>query len=340
MSLPHDFTKEFTNVEMSKLHDNFSYFEQLSGGYIQQNDWLFSTYQNIITPITTPAGIDPASIAFENAAVNYWQVPAGITSIFVKMWGAGGGGGSYGGWRQGGLGGAGGYSHAIVPVVPGEIITVRPGGPGLAVPGTAKGFPDGGGASPSGGDNRYCASGGGSSSILVPSISSTAYCMFAGGGGGGGACNGYAVHSGGAGGGLRGQPGFSTAYTEVSGPQWGGGGGIIVGGSAGVGSNNPGAAGTFNQGATHPSANCYGGGGGGGYWGGGAGAYGNGNSMGGGGGGSGYIHPSLIMGVTLAGSGSKPAQSDDPVITARLKQYAMGAEEGGHGGPGYIVFYY
>lgn len=282
---------------------------------------------------------------FQHTGANQnFTVPAGITNIFVKMWGAGGGGGSYGGWRQGSTGGAGGYSEAIVPVIPGQVLTIRVGGRGLARHGTGAGWPNGGAASTGGGDNQYAASGGGSSSLIVPSINSGNPCMFAGGGGGGGSITGFARNPGGAGGGLRGEDGYVelTQYTPFS--VVGKGGTQTAGGAAGVGGNTTGGAGSSNQGGTHQNTNCYGGGGGGGFFGGGSGAYINGNSMAGGGGGSGFIHSSLIRGQTLTGCREYPPCANDPdaieFSVGTSTRIGVGGDESSSGGHGLVVFYY
>jgi hypothetical protein len=286
--------------------------------------------------IITPT--NKTKVSFYGSAADTWTVPAGVTRIFVKMWGAGGGGGSYGGWRQGSLGGAGGFTHGLFNVVPGEVVQVRPGGVGTDRPAAGTAYPDGGGASTNGADNQYSSNGGGSSSIRIPSISATVYAMYAGGGGGGGACNGYAVNSGGAGGGLVGQCGTRSGnYTTT---QYGKGGTQSAGGAAGTGSNTTGGAGSAGQGGTH-QGNCYGGGGGGGYYGGGSGCYGSDNSMGGGGGGSGFIHGSALFGATYTGSYRTPPFSGDPDLMANPSlQNAYGGDESGQGGPGVVVFYY
>jgi hypothetical protein len=264
-------------------------------------------------------------------------VPAGVSYIFVKMWGAGGGGGSYGGWRQGSPGGAGGFSHGIIPVVPGETITIRVGGRGLAIPANASSYPDGGRASVSTGDNRYAGSGGGSSSILVPSQAS-AYVIVAGGGGGGGSMNGFELNSGGAGGGLIGE---CAAITPTNGGNNNGKGGTqSAGGAGGTGNVAAGNGGSFDGGDNGNSA-PYGGGGGGGFFGGGAGGYNASNVMGGGGGGSGRIHSSVIMGATYTGQSFIPPFFDDPDLAIDTAfRYARGGDEGGHGGHGLVVLYY
>jgi hypothetical protein len=287
--------------------------------------------------IITPT--NKTKVSFYNEAANTWTVPTGVTRIFVKMWGAGGGGGSYGGWRQGAQAGGGGFTHAMFNVVPGEIIQIRPGGRGTDRPGATAAYPDGGGASTGGGDNQYCSNGGGSSSIRIPSISATVYALYAGGGGGGAASNSFAVNNGGAGGGLIGQPGGRSGNLTTT--QYGLGGTQSAGGAGGTGAYTNGAAGTAGQGGTHPNTNCYGGGGGGGYYGGGSGAYNNTNSMGGGGGGSGYVHPSAIFGATYTGSYRTPANSQDSDLQPdNALQYGHGGDESAQGGPGVVVFYY
>ena len=293
----------------------------------------FKNDNGIITPT------NKTKVSFYNEADNSWTVPAGVTRIFVKMWGAGGGGGSYGGWRQGGLGGAGGFTHALFNVVPGETVTVRPGGRGTDRPGATFAYPDGGGCVTSGGsDNQYCSNGGGSSSIKIPSVSTT-WCLYAGGGGGGGACLNMAVNSAGAGGGLIGQPGTRSGnYTTTL---YGYGGTQSAGGAGGTGAFANGGAGTLGQGGNHQSTYCYGGGGGGGYYGGGSGCYNNSNSMGGGGGGSGFVHSSALFGATYTGSYRIPANNQDSDSQPdNALQYAYGAEESGQGGPGVVVIYY
>lgn len=60
-----------------------------------------------------------------------WTVPAGVTRILVKCWGAGGGGKSESqdGASTGG-GGGGGYAEKIIPVTPGSVASVFAGTPG------------------------------------------------------------------------------------------------------------------------------------------------------------------------------------------------------------------
>ena len=292
----------------------------------------FELENGIMTPVNKTRYIYGHSGADQTLVV-----PVGVSYIFVKMWGAGGGGGSYGGWRQGSLGGAGGFSHGIIQVTPGETITIRVGGRGLAIPGTASSYPDGGRASVSGTDNRYAASGGGSSSIRVPSQSNT-HVIVAGGGGGGGSMNGYELNSGGAGGGLIGE---CATITPTGGQTNNGRGGTqSAGGAGGTGNVAAGNGGSFD-GGDYQSTATYGGGGGGGYFGGGAGNYNASSVMGGGGGGSGFIHSSVIMGATYTGQSFTPPFYNDPDLAIDTAfRYARGGDEGGHGGHGLVVLYY
>ena len=322
--------KDLTSVVGTSFNTTTGRVNLTYGNFIFQND------SGLLTPT------NKTKVQWFNEAANTWTVPAGVTFIFVKMWGGGGGGAAYGGWNQGSLGGAGGFTQALVPVVPGETITIRCGGRGLTRNGAYKAYPDGGGSATGAADARYSASGGGSSSINVPSIPA-AWCMYAGGGGGGGSVNGYAVNSGGAGGGLNGQAGVQNNYNvDGTGQNYGKGGSQTAGGAAGVGASaNNGQAGSLGQGGTFQRAEPYGAGGGGGYYGGGSGAYGVNLSMGGGGGGSGYIHPSLILAQTYTGSSRVPPFAHDPDLAVdNAVQYATGGHEDGYGGPGVVIIYY
>lgn len=88
-----------------------------------------------------PAAQLPASIVMRprlvvtEAGSDTWEVPAGVTQILVRLWGAGGGGGytSIGtGGDHGGGGGGGGYAERYFTVVPGSTCsyTVGSGGNG------------------------------------------------------------------------------------------------------------------------------------------------------------------------------------------------------------------
>src|SRR3989338_7390501 len=227
-----------------------------------------------------------------------YTVPAGVTTITTKMWGAGGGGGAPGGWSYGYVGGGGGYTTGSLNVSPGQVLTVMVGQGGNKGNPASSSNTYGGGGYTCNSDCQYSASGGGRSAIRYNS----ADLITAGGGGGGGSTTAYYGNEiGGAGGGLTGQNGGSgqgcqgTAGTQSAG---GAGGTCSYSGSAGL---------QYLGG--HPNSGSYGGGGGGGWYGGGAGSYGA-SSMAGGSGGSGYFGEGAT-GMTMTGSSSTPANQYD-----------------------------
>lgn len=253
-------------------------------------------------------------------------VPTGVSTITVKLWGAGGGGGAGGGAASGatgagGAGGGGGFIQLNLSVTPGETLTVDVGSGGAA-----------GGTLDNGGD------GGGYSSIRR---GSTILAQAAGGGGGGGSAAAVTGGAGGAGGGTAsgvaggagggstttakgGSPGTSTTNGAGGTAGTGGIAGSIgadgAGGNAGgsgascataVTNTQGGAGGTGGGGLGGNATTCSsGGGGGGGYHGGGGGASAN-TSRGGGGGGGGSSYASVTATVDTAGSGTSPGQSGD-----------------------------
>ncbi|MFZ2226667.1 MAG: LamG-like jellyroll fold domain-containing protein, partial [Candidatus Moraniibacteriota bacterium] len=233
-----------------------------------------------------------------------YTVPAGVTSIKVKMWGGGGGGGNLGGWAYGFPGGGAGYTTGTMAVTPGQVLTVMVGAGGTngSIVNTNPNYGGGARSCNTGSDCRYGGQGGGRSAIRVGS----ADYLTAGGGGGGGASRVTNGQQGGGGGGASGVAG--TSYTAGGG---GGGGTQSAGGAGGVAANANGSAGSQYAGG-NPASNSYGGSGGGGYYGGGGGGYGEPNDMGGGGGGSGYIGGSgVTWASTFAGSASVQAISSD-----------------------------
>lgn len=260
-----------------------------------------------------------------------WVVPAGVTNIYVKLWGAGGAGGQPGGWSYGAAAGGGGHSRGIIPVTPGETLTIRVGQGGIV--NMSLGYVYGGGASAAQNttDTRYGGGGGGYTGIFR----GAAPLLIAGGGGGGGSSRAWTGNVGGAGGGLSGQRGESPydgkyAYGATGGSQTTGG--TSANGQAGI----------QYQGG-HAAANCYGGGGGGGYWGGGGGGYSENNTMAGGGGGSGFVASTVLFGATMAGSFQVPplvSDPDFPVSGSASTMHAHGGSMLGPGGHGYVVIYY
>ena len=229
-----------------------------------------------------------------------WAKTNDNTGIYVYLWGAGGGGGTVGGWSFGAPGGGGGFSYGqLVDLDPGTSLILVVGGGG-AVNASTNAFGGGGKASTNLSDNRYGSGGGGYTGLFLGSVTQANSILIAGGGGGGGSSRAGTGNQGGAGGGTRGQDGVApydskTAYRGLGGRQ----------NAAGADASSDSANTTGGQTALLGGAartNAYGGGGGGGYWGGSAGGYSEANTMGGGGGGSGFINPAyIISGVNLQG---------------------------------------
>jgi hypothetical protein len=253
-----------------------------------------------------------------------FTVPAGVTSLTVKMWGGGGGGGGGANGSVGGAGGGGGYVLETISVTPGENLTIYVGGGG------------GGGAYNNGGNDAGGGGGGGGYSSIYRG--STPLGLVSGGGGGGGARNANAGGAGGAGGGTSGLSGATVGNgvggqgaTSSSGGTGGVGGnnngttgGSLTGGAgadgrSAQGNDGGGAAGGLASGGDGGSANVTttrpgGGGGGSGYFGGGGGSTttnANGNAGGGGGGGSSYTVPGATSVSNTAGSGTAPGNAAD-----------------------------
>ncbi|BBK42804.1 hypothetical protein STVA_28240 [Allostella vacuolata] len=222
-------------------------------------------------------------------------VPADLTTIRVKVWGAGGGRGS----NSGGNGGGGGYVTGVLAVTPGETLRVVVGGGGspARTAGSSEIAPGGTGG------NAYSARHGGGGGASGLKRNSTVLLIAPGGGGGGGRHSMY-VGIGGAGGGNSGANG-----TDPSGDNMQGGGATQSSGGGGGGGSAE--AGSYLQGGNSHTGlgNSGGGGGGGGRYGGGAGGSGtpSGDSAGGGGG------SALVPagGSTTAGSGSSAGNTGD-----------------------------
>ena len=218
----------------------------------------------------------------------FWDVPAGVTTVDVVAVGASGGTGSFGGKAAG----KGAVRSGTLPVVPGQRLWIAVGGIGQSSPGTgptgaAGGFNGGaaGGSGLTGGGG-----GGGASDVRTVSqfvggsLGSRLIVAAGGGGSGGGGVFGGAV------GGDAGLPGG----TASSGAAGGGAGTQTAGGAPN---------GTLGAGGVGPdgAGKDAGGGGGGGLYGGGGGATLNTGGGGGGGGGSSFFAPQVFAQGTSGG---------------------------------------
>ena len=267
-----------------------------------------------------------AIISYTGAAQT-WAV-SGLTSINVKLWGAGGGGAN----NSGGPGGGGGFVAGALTVTPGSTLTLVVGQGGNNMVTTAVGTYGGGGAAtPNSG--AYNGSGGGRSAIQFVSGSDAVTA----GGGGGGSTNKW-QDGGGGGGGLTG--GYVTNDT------YGTGGTQSAGGTAG-GCGTAGGIGNQWQGGAGCTTTTQGAGGGGGWYGGG------GSSDGGAGGGSSYIGNASFSAVsnlqgaqnsanTSAGAGTTelPGGNTDADYTQGIGTGSPYNVSAGHGGHGRIVINY
>lgn len=86
---------------------------------------------NLRTARTLVSGFANRS-QFATAGVSSFIVPAGVSTIKVRAWGAGAGGSNAGSASTGYGGGAGAYVEAIVPVTAGETLTITVGAGGAA----------------------------------------------------------------------------------------------------------------------------------------------------------------------------------------------------------------
>ncbi|MGZ3721569.1 MAG: hypothetical protein ACXVA9_01480 [Bdellovibrionales bacterium] len=281
----------------------------------------------------------PGKATFAGAGVTAFTVPAGCTTITVKAWGAGGGGGaSIDGVLIGGYGGGGGFAQASINTVGGTVfnIFVGDGGPGGTTPPPTD----------------VCSGGGGGYTAV---IQAGVYQVIAAGGGGGGGAIGDPGGGGGGGGGLDGEFGGTTTDT-VMGPS------VVIGGapgtSAGAGAGSPGRGGVwtgtnglvllggngFSPACTVPGGvpgggiGAWGGGGGGGLYGGGGGGGNLGDT--GGGGGAGYVigPPSLLIAATLNAPGNiADADYLAPHAKGGIPGPLTGSPNGAAGGVGLVV---
>jgi len=275
-----------------------------------------------------------------NGGTQYYTVPAGVTSVRVKVW-AGGGAAASG--PSGPVGGGGGYVQGDIAVTAGQSLTINVGEGGRGWNGD-EGF--GGNAFPAGGNGANSGGGGGGRSEVFYGSAG----LIAGGGGASGYSFGGTGGNGGPGGfyGTAGEDGKDSC-NGVNNNVGGGGGTISGGGAGGYGSGNTGHSGGYNFGGNQNNASIPGGAGGDGYYGGGAGGSGNtgcGDAGGGGGGGCSYGYNVSNL-QYLNGSGVTPGNSGDGDRPTSGQSYsgnygaAQGASTSGYrGGSGYVVIRY
>ncbi|MBS1617135.1 MAG: fibronectin type III domain-containing protein [Bacteroidetes bacterium] len=286
-----------------------------------------SAYSNIRNHATTTSGVQAFGYT---GGVQTFTVPACVTSIYVKMWGAAGG-------SAGAGGGQGGFISGTVDVTPGTTYYIVVGGGGSAGGGATFG---GGAAGSTGldesGNSQPGCSGGGYSGIFtaLPLAQGNAIAI-AGGGGGEGM--------------VRTKISNLVFYKSVGA---GGGGGGSNGANISAGCGGVAGAGFALAGAAGAGG---GGGGGGGYYGGAGGsACGGTNIYGGsgGGGGASYYTPTQFgmnftlvsqqnaplgpTNTTLSSVGTLPPASSDADYLSPAGAVQFGGTPG-PGGPGRVV---
>ena len=309
----------------------------MSGGPIPTTNITFSAlqtfYNNVNNPtdLANPIGLgefrgcvlatsgSSADISFSyTGSVQTYTIPAGITSINIKVWAADGGSGGYYSYSSAySPGGFGGYAEGDLAVSGGQTVYIYVGGRGynwysggstgyngtLNQPSSSSSASGGWGGGNGYGQGGRCslygmAGGGAASHIRLGGTSSGNRKIIAGGGGGGGnSSSGSSRSGGGAGGGTNGETmSTSTQY----GNRAAGVGGKTYAGTNAIGSwsSNMDGNAWYNAGS-HQNLQ---GGGGGGYYGGGQ----NANSTGSGGG-SGWIGGVTNGLMHMGNSGSKPA---------------------------------
>lgn len=297
-----------SNVNTSTSTNGFSFNVNTNRTQVASRGFTFNQDGDVLTPTNKTRYV----YNFTGADQTF-VVPTGVSWIYAKLWGAGGGAGRAGGWTYGSDGGGGGHTRALIPVTAGATIYVKVGSGGYTANDAVTYYGGGGTGAGSGDASKYGGSGGGFCGIFNGSVSFANALAIAGGGGGGGSSvvQWYTFTVGGAGGGATAQRGLCVSAAAT------GGGGATQNaagaGGTGTGSNsNPGTQLTGGN----AGSNNYGGGGGGGYYGGGAGAHNSGALMGGGGGGSGYTITTAAMAQTYTGSYRNPAMFWDPDLMA------------------------
>jgi CshA-type fibril repeat protein len=264
------------------------------------------------------------------------------TPLVAEIWGAGGGGSTYGGAYSPNSGGAaGGYSKSLlVGFSGGDSFTVVVGQGGAVNRTTSYG---GGGLA--GATSSMHASGGGFSGIFSDSLKTQPIAIAGGGGGASAGSNADGVPGGGGGVGAA-APVLNTAIDGGPATESAGGARASLFSTCSAAPT----AGTAYQGGRGANGGEHGGGGGGGYFGGGGGTCQvNGTHQnGGGGGGSGYLKPNVAIKIAsvVGGNGvlgsSRALSGAAAVLPASGGQYVnyigAGGSEGVAGANGMVVF--
>ena len=242
------------------------------------------TYNSEADKYFNVAQYSTTTFGYTGSAATY-TIPANVSSVTFKAWGAAGGGGN-----SIEIGGGGGFTEETLTVTPGENLNVKIGG---------------------GGTRNWSGNGHGGGGGWT-SIERSGTPLAGAGGGGGASANGYAGSGGGVNGlSTNGGGGGTQTAGGASGGTGGNSGSSLQGGSVNMGSGGVSSAGGYNgggSGGNSPSPFFLGGGGGGGYFGGGSGPGVGSGANANGGGGSGYAPTGT---TTAGGSNGNVANSSD-----------------------------
>lgn len=308
-------TFTLTSYELGRTYD---WYTTSTGGTPFHQGY---TYDNPNTQANTIFYVQPRTQAIRTTynytgTVQYFTVPAGVTSVSITAYGARGGDAFSSNTiaLPPGKGGAGGIASGNLSVMPGQILQIRVGGSGSIYTGGYNGGGNGGknlGST----EDRGGGGGGGASDVRTGNFNERVIVAAGGGGGGRAGCEGVIPGgNGGVGGGDNGQDGAMAIFNGI--PHGGGKGGNTngegglpfgcggaLGERGGNSYDNIGGNGGAGRNCCCSISIPSGGGGGGGYFGGGGGAGGSagtesclGDFKGGGGGGAGGT--SYIGGVT------------------------------------------
>jgi hypothetical protein len=246
--------------------------------------WMPASASASVSAAVRPAALRTVTFGYVGPMGQNVTVPAGVTYADVRV--IGGHGGSTGGTSNFVVGGDGAQVSGLLPVYPGQVLTLYVAGAG----GTGShGSPGGGGWGATGyggsggnGSGLYGAAGAGGGGASGIESGPNTFVLAGGGGGGGGTGFDYMFD--------RGGPGGSSSEFGADPGHNGKGPGAGAGGAGAATGEGPGG------GGGNSSYNGGGGGGGGAGWLGGAGGGGGGfGAGGGGGGGAGAWHYSLLL---------------------------------------------
>ncbi|MBX2934320.1 MAG: proprotein convertase P-domain-containing protein [Ferruginibacter sp.] len=259
---PVNFTSTVPGTVFSWVNDNTNIGLAAAGignipSFIAQNNTSVPQVANItVTPTFGTGGVQMTQTFNYTGAVQTWVVPAGVTSINIKAWGAQGNSNAVSV-----VGGLGGYADGTLAVTPGSTLYINVGGGGTQS--ITGGFNGGGDAGTSPCSTAQGGGGGGASDVRVGANTLASRTIVAAGGGGAGGNRSAGCGrgtGGGGGGGYYGGGGaaawpFASTVLPTGGTQTAGGiGGTSTYGSAPGNNGSPGVLGIGGKGGNEISS--------------------------------------------------------------------------------------